>query len=104
LNGQSREIVVKDDSVQSSIVSKPKIDKGNTKHIGATMPGTILKVNCSKGDKVQKGDHLLITEAMKMETQAKPHLTVSLKKFMFVKKSQSKWMICLLNLNKMRGI
>ena len=68
LNGQSREIVVKDDNVQSSIVSKPKIDKGNSKHLGATMPGTILSVNCSKGDMVQKGDHLLIAEAMKMET------------------------------------
>lgn len=68
LNGQSREIVVKDDSVKSSVNARQKIEKGNAKHIGATMPGTILDVNCAKGDKVKKGDHLLITEAMKMET------------------------------------
>lgn len=68
LNGQSREIVVKDKSIQSTIAANPKVEKGNTKQIGATMPGTVLGVNCGKGDKVEKGDHLLTTEAMKMET------------------------------------
>ena len=37
-------------------------------HIGATMPGTVLKVATSTGSHVKRGDHLLITEAMKMET------------------------------------
>lgn len=32
------------------------------------MPGTVLKVAVSKGSSVKRGDHLLITEAMKMET------------------------------------
>ena len=32
------------------------------------MPGTVLKVAVSKGAKVKSGEHLLITEAMKMET------------------------------------
>ena len=36
--------------------------------IGAAMPGTVVKVNVQKGDRVSKGDHLMITEAMKMET------------------------------------
>lgn len=68
LNGQSREVVVKDENVTSSVVSRPKADKGNPKHIGATMPGTVVKAICEKGEKVKKGDYLLITEAMKMET------------------------------------
>jgi len=68
LNGQSREIVVKDESIKASVQTRQKVEKGNEKHIGATMPGTILSVNCSKGDKVEKGDHLITTEAMKMET------------------------------------
>lgn len=68
LNGQSREIVIKDKNIRSSVAFRPKIEKGNEKHIGATMPGTVLSVNCKKGDTVKKGEHLLTTEAMKMET------------------------------------
>lgn len=68
LNGQSREVVIQDNSLKSLIDSKPKVDKNNDKHIGATMPGTVIKVICEKGKKVNKGDYLLITEAMKMET------------------------------------
>ncbi|OZU90442.1 pyruvate carboxylase [Virgibacillus indicus] len=68
LNGQTREIVVKDDRIESQISSRPKVDKNNDKQIGATMPGTVIEVSCRAGEKVNKGDHLLITEAMKMET------------------------------------
>ncbi|WP_174613127.1 pyruvate carboxylase [Virgibacillus ihumii] len=68
LNGQSREVVVKDESVKPQIKTRPKVDSGNEKHIGATMPGTVVEVITNKGEKVKKGDHLLITEAMKMET------------------------------------
>lgn len=32
------------------------------------MPGTTLKVVVSPGSRVRRGEHLLITEAMKMET------------------------------------
>jgi len=68
LNGQTREIEIKDKSIQSSVAFRPKIEKGNELHIGATMPGTVLNVSCKKGDQVKKGDALLTTEAMKMET------------------------------------
>lgn len=68
LNGQPREVVVKDENVKTSVVTKPKADKTNEKHIGASMPGTVIKVLVEKGEAVKKGDHLMITEAMKMET------------------------------------
>lgn len=68
LNGQPREVVIKDKNVQTTVEAKPKADKTNQNHIGATMPGTVIKVICEKGEKVKKGDHLIITEAMKMET------------------------------------
>ena len=68
LNGQPREVVVRDENVKASVQARPKADKSNTKHIGATMPGTVIKVIAAKGEKVKKGDHLMITEAMKMET------------------------------------
>lgn len=68
LNGQPREVIVKDTNIKSTVVAKLKADRDNEKHIGATMPGTVIKVLVEKGDKVNKGDHLMITEAMKMET------------------------------------
>ena len=68
LNGQSREIIIKDKNIQSDIIELPKADEEDPKQIGATMPGTVIKMLCNEGDKVEKGDYLLITEAMKMET------------------------------------
>jgi pyruvate carboxylase len=68
LNGQPREVIIKDDSIKSTVTEKIKADKNNPNHIAATMPGTVLKVLVEKGEKVNKGDHLIITEAMKMET------------------------------------
>jgi biotin carboxyl carrier protein len=35
------------------------------------MPGKIIKINVTKGDKVKKGDVLLVMEAMKMEHSIK---------------------------------
>ncbi|WP_313891412.1 pyruvate carboxylase [Psychrobacillus sp.] len=68
LNGQPREISIQDMNVEVSHLSKPKADVTNERHIGATMPGTVLKVAITNGSKVKRGQHLLITEAMKMET------------------------------------
>ncbi|WP_456275629.1 pyruvate carboxylase [Bacillus sp. AK128] len=68
LNGQPREIVIKDENVKSTVATNIKADRSNPNHIAATMPGTVVKVVVTKGEKVEKGDHLLISEAMKMET------------------------------------
>ncbi|WP_050614651.1 pyruvate carboxylase [Bacillus testis] len=68
LNGQQREISIKDESIQSTVAVKVKADPSNSSHIGATMPGTIIKVVVEPGAEVKKGEHLIITEAMKMET------------------------------------
>ncbi len=68
LNGQPREIVVKDESIKATVTAKIKADPGNEDHIAATMPGTVIKLLVEKGEKVTRGDHLIITEAMKMET------------------------------------
>ncbi|GLC87589.1 pyruvate carboxylase [Lysinibacillus piscis] len=68
LNGQSRELVIQDMTVEVDGSLALKADSSNPNQIGATMPGTVLKVVVSKGSSVKRGDHLLITEAMKMET------------------------------------
>ena len=68
MNGQSRELVIQDLTVEVDGSLAPKADPSNPNQIGATMPGTVLKVVVNKGSSVKRGDHLLITEAMKMET------------------------------------
>ncbi|HWO95473.1 MAG TPA: pyruvate carboxylase [Bacillus sp. (in: firmicutes)] len=68
LNGQSREVIIKDESIKTTVQARTKADASNQNHIGASMPGTVLKLLVEKGEKVSKGDHLMITEAMKMET------------------------------------
>ena len=68
LNGQSRELLIDDNSIEVKSNSVPIADSANPNHIAATMPGTVLKVLTSNGNHVKRGDHLLITEAMKMET------------------------------------
>ncbi len=71
LNGEPRQVVVKDLSIVSEEEEHQKAEKGNDKHIGAPMPGKIFKVNVKVGDEVQAGDTVLVTEAMKMETNIK---------------------------------
>jgi pyruvate carboxylase len=68
LNGQPREVSVLDRSLEKSVVANPKSDPDNPKHIGASMPGMVVKVDVKPGDTVKKGQMLLSLEAMKMTT------------------------------------
>jgi pyruvate carboxylase len=80
LNGQPREVSVKDRNVESSEVAHAKAEKGNPNQIGASMPGTVVKILVSSGERVKKGDHLLVTEAMKMETTVQSPIDGTIKK------------------------
>lgn len=68
LNGQRRDLVIKDTSIKTTVTMKQKAEPTKKEHIGATMPGTVLTVLAKKGESFEKGDPLLVTEAMKMET------------------------------------
>jgi pyruvate carboxylase len=80
LNGQPREVSVKDMNVESSEVAHAKVEKDNPHQIGASMPGTVVKILVSSGERVKKGDHLLVTEAMKMETTVQSPVDGTIKK------------------------
>ncbi len=71
LNGNNRSVLIRDQSVQNSDAIREKADKGNATHVGAPMPGKVIKVNVKPGDDVKAGDVLIVTEAMKMETNIK---------------------------------
>ena len=68
LNGQPREVEVADRSLASSVRETPKADPNDPNQIGAPLPGLIVGVGISVGDRVRKGQKLLSIEAMKMET------------------------------------
>ncbi len=68
LNGQPREVTVVDQSAELDVVARPKADKTNPNQVGASMKGSVLAVHVAVGDAVEKGQVLLTTEAMKMET------------------------------------
>ncbi|MFD3448008.1 pyruvate carboxylase [Microbacteriaceae bacterium 4G12] len=79
LNGQPREVVIKDESIKSTVAQRLKGDRDNPNHIIATMPGTVIKVVVKPGDTVKKGDTIAITEAMKMETTVQAPFTGTVK-------------------------
>lgn len=71
LNGQLRSLFVKDKSAEKDLKSHPKADMNVTGSVGAPMPGNVLEIKVKVGDKVQKGDPLVVLSAMKMETVVK---------------------------------
>jgi pyruvate carboxylase len=68
INGQPRAVAVPDRLKVGEIVTRPKAEAGNSKHVGAPMPGVVSTLSVKVGQKVSKGDMLLSIEAMKMET------------------------------------
>lgn len=68
LNGQGRQVEIQDKSITATRSIRKKAEPSNKGHIGATMPGSVLQVLVRRGDKVTKGQPIVITEAMKMET------------------------------------
>jgi pyruvate carboxylase len=68
LNGQPRTVSVLDKHLTGVKAPPRKAEPRNDKHVGAPMPGQIVKVNVTEGIAVRKGDPLLTIEAMKMQT------------------------------------
>lgn len=68
LNGQPREVLVPDRSLEGTLHKKPKADPQDPNHIPAPMPGKVSGVAVKVGQNVKEGEKLLSIEAMKMET------------------------------------
>jgi len=68
LNGQPRDVTIDDRSVESSIQKNIQADPTNPTHVAASMPGMVVSIAVQAGDKVNKGQKLLVVEAMKMQT------------------------------------
>jgi pyruvate carboxylase len=68
LNGQTRNVEVRDLSVEVKRVQNQKADKVNTKQVGAPLQGLLSRVLVKDGEEVKRNTPLFIIEAMKMET------------------------------------
>jgi pyruvate carboxylase len=68
LNGQPREVNIRDRSRQVTVAAKPKADPAVPGHVGAPMPGVVTSIAAELNQEVAKGDRLLVMEAMKMQT------------------------------------
>ena len=68
LNGQPRTVRVVDRNAAVEGMALPKAEEGNAGHVGAPMPGRVVKVFFGVGEAVEEGDVLVAIEAMKMET------------------------------------
>lgn len=68
LNGMPREIKVHDKHMADAVVTSRKADKDIPGEIGATLSGSVVKLLVEKGSHVGKGEPVIVTEAMKMET------------------------------------
>lgn len=68
LNGQPREVEVVDRSLDNLVTKAIRADSTDPTHVAANMPGMVIGIAVKQGDTVQKGDKLIVLEAMKMET------------------------------------
>lgn len=68
LNGMPREIIVNDKNIETTSVKARKANEDAVGEVGATLSGSVVKVLVDKGAAVKKGDPIIVTEAMKMET------------------------------------
>lgn len=80
IGGQSPSTALKTIQTPSAPVEQPKLAQqttpppqkkagAGTSKITCPMPGTILTINAKVGSQVQKGDVVMILEAMKMENE-----------------------------------
>ncbi len=83
LNGEPRQVVVKDLAVETEEVTHVKADPDDARQVGAPMPGKLFKLLVAVGDEIKEGDALLSTEAMKMETNVKAKKDGKVKELLF---------------------
>nr|WP_276717633.1 pyruvate carboxylase [Caloranaerobacter azorensis] len=77
VNGNRREIKIHDkaSNIRNQTNFTKMADPSNKLEIGASIPGTVVKVLVNEGDEVKENQTLIVIEAMKMETNIKSPLS-----------------------------
>lgn len=68
LNGERREVAVKDHHAEIQVEKVPMADVNDYSQIGASIQGVLSKINVKPGDHIKENEIIAIIEAMKMET------------------------------------
>ena len=68
LNGQPRTVEIEDNIFSKNITKNKKVKKNDLNSFGSPLPGQVSKIFAKEGDKIIKGDNVIVIEAMKMET------------------------------------
>jgi pyruvate carboxylase len=68
LNGQPREVNIRDKSLRAAEAQRAKADPAKPGQVGAPIPGLVSNLAVELNETVNKGDRLLVMEAMKMQT------------------------------------
>jgi pyruvate carboxylase len=68
LNGQPREVEIRDRSIKEETVARRKADPAAAGEVGAPIPGSVTMLHVEMGERIEKGARLLVLEAMKMQT------------------------------------
>jgi pyruvate carboxylase len=68
VNGQPREVTVRDRRRETKAPARAKADPSNPGHIGAPIPGIVSVLAVELNQKIKKGERLLVMEAMKMQS------------------------------------
>jgi pyruvate carboxylase len=68
LNGMTREASIPDKSIAPKARPREKADLADPLQVGAPIPGLVVTIAVGVGQRVVKGDKLLMMEAMKMQT------------------------------------
>ncbi len=79
LNGQPREVTIRDKALKSLEPQRVKADPDVAGHVGAPIPGAITSLFIELNQPVEKGDKLAIIEAMKMQTAVSAPLSGRIK-------------------------
>jgi pyruvate carboxylase len=68
LNGQPREVDIRDHALRAAVAARPKADPAEPGQVGSPIPGAVSSIAVDVGAQVKKGDRLLVLEAMKMQS------------------------------------
>jgi pyruvate carboxylase len=68
LNGQMRDVDVRDRSLAATVHARRKASPTNAREVGAPTPGVITKLLVEEGQPVREGAPLLVIEAMKIQS------------------------------------